>query len=304
MFARRVGQSSNDGTTTSPGVKSGLKPGNLVGVPWRVALALQGDGWVLRQDVIWHKPSPMPESVRNRCTKAHEYVFLLTKGAKYFYDAEAIKEPTVRPGEIRKAGHKAVGVSPVNKMSVEDVTSVNWSNRRSVWTISAQGYPGAHFATFPPKLIEPMIRAGTSERGCCAECGAPWRRVMEERQLKRDRPNDYVKRTGEEGTGNSCSNSVAGVETRTVGWEPTCKCGDVGTIPCTVLDPFIGSGTSCDVSIELGRHSVGIDLSEKYLRDNAIPRITGALLRRRTTAGLVGDRDVKAVDGGTSLMTG
>ncbi len=197
----------------------GLKPGNLVGIPWRVALALQADGWVLRQDIIWAKPSPMPESVRNRCTKAHEYVFLLTKSNKYFCDMVAIKNPNGRFDQKGVRGYRE-GVldnsAELNEI-VGDGVGYSGSNKRSVWNISSQGYPGAHFATFPPKLIEPMIKAGTSERGCCAECGAPWRRVVEEKQLKRDRPNDYVKRSGEDGTGNSCSNSVAGVDTRTVG---------------------------------------------------------------------------------------
>jgi DNA modification methylase len=203
---------------------SGLPSGNLVGVPWRVALALQADGWCLRQDIIWAKPSPMPESVRNRCTKAHEYVFLMTKSNRYFYDAEAIKEDSrftkIWQGEQFKNGDKTIHHRGVP----HKVFDGGSKNKRSVWSVASQGFPGAHFATFPPNLIRPMILAGTSERGCCASCGAPWRRVVEERVLRRDRPNDYVKRTGEEGTGNSCANTVAGVEVSTVGWEPTCEC--------------------------------------------------------------------------------
>jgi DNA modification methylase len=268
----------------------GLPPGNLVGIPWRLALALQADGWVLRQDIIWAKPSPMPESVRNRCTKAHEYIFLLTQSEDYFYDAEAIKETSVEPpGEDydeRKESLRGLdssarvnedGYSRYHEQDAHPGRNGRGSrNKRDVWNVPSYAYPGAHFATFPPRLIEPCILAGTSERGCCSECGKPWRRVVEETKLTRQRPNKYVKRTGEEGTGNSCANDVAGVETRTVGWEPQCGC-DVDIQPCIVLDPFMGSGTTAVVSIRHGRWSWGIDLSESYLRENAVPRIEGVL---------------------------
>jgi DNA modification methylase len=243
----------------------------------------------LASGVLTHnsKPSPMPESVRNRCTKAHEYVFLLTKGMDYFYDAEAIKEPadtanlpprTLAP---KQASTEFDGKVSHNEDHASAVLGrVPNRNKRSVWLISAGGYPGAHFATFPPKLIEPCILAGTSAKGACGFCGTPWQRVTEEKKLKRERPNDYVKRTGEEGTGNSCANSVAGVEVKTVGWKPGCHCGyDYDVVPCVVMDPFCGSGTTCEVSIDHGRHSVGIDLSERYLRCNAVPRIEGALYK-------------------------
>lgn len=291
----------SDGVNEHQKVKGGYRPtakgipnGNLCGIPWRVALALQADGWVLRQDIIWHKPSPMPESVTNRCTKAHEYVFLMTKrGSGYFCDMEAIKETSKEESRAREtrgvsSEHKNVNGQPgqpPHSGSVAaprerdlDRPTTALSNKRSVWTIAASGYAGAHFACFPPKLIEPMILAGTSEHGCCANCESPWRRVTEAKKLTRERPNDYVKRTGEEGTGNSCSNSVAGVETKTVGWEQTCECKTNEVKPCTVLDCFIGSGTSCQVSFENGRNSIGIDLSEKYLKENAVPRIEGAIL--------------------------
>ena len=298
-FARPVGQATADGDhQLSTAWKSGLKAGNLVGVPWRVALALQADGWVLRQDIVWSKKSPMPESVRNRCTKAHEYIFLLAKEQGYYYDAEAIKEEQVSvysSDEFLPDSEKdrrdedkhtaATGASRANR-SPDPISSGR--NKRSVWVVSSAGYPGAHFATFPPKLIEPCILAGTSAHGCCSNCGAPWERILETKQLKRERPHDYVKRTGEEGTGNSCANSVAGVETKTVGWRPTCICGgDYDVVPCTVLDPFCGSGTTCCVALGHGRRSIGIDLSEKYLRLNAIPRIEGAMMERPALAKLI-----------------
>lgn len=275
-------------------VKSGLPPGNLVGVPWRVALALRADGWVLRQDIIWHKPSPMPESVTNRCTKAHEYVFLLTKSQRYFYDAESIKEKTIAPG-VRVATPYTQGSVGSTSTTAYNDNANDLRNKRSVWTIPSFGYSGAHFATFPPKLIEPMVLAGTSQYGCCAVCLAPWKRVMETKQLTRERPNDYVKRTGEGGTGNSCSNSIAGVETKTVGWEPACQCDTDDVVPCTVLDPFVGSGTTCCVAVSNGRHSIGIDLSEKYLKENAIPRIEGEILRVPARRNLV-QRSTKTIE--------
>lgn len=146
---------------------SGLKDKDLIGVPWRVAFALQADGWYLRQDIIWHKPNPMPESVRDRCTKAHEYIFLLSKGPRYYFDAEAIKEPGVVPagtkgakGSVERASQKGVSSRPP-EYKVYDGTR----NRRSVWTVQTRPYKGAHFATFPPDLIEPCILAGAPQGG-------------------------------------------------------------------------------------------------------------------------------------------
>jgi DNA modification methylase len=139
----------------------GLKKKDLIGIPWRVAFALQADGWYLRQDIIWHKPSPMPESVRDRCTKAHEYVFLLSKNEKYYFDAEAIKEPAVQAGRVRAdrmGGNKYVEGVKHSDGSV--FTGSDTRNKRSVWTVTTKPYKGAHFATFPPDLIEPCVLAG------------------------------------------------------------------------------------------------------------------------------------------------
>jgi DNA modification methylase len=122
-------------------IPPGLKRKDLVGIPWRVAFSLQADGWWLRQDIIWHKPNPMPESVRDRCTKAHEYVFLLAKSERYHYDAEAIKEPSISYGDEETR------------------------NRRSVWTVTTKPYSGAHFAVMPPDLVEPCVKAGCPEDG-------------------------------------------------------------------------------------------------------------------------------------------
>jgi len=140
---------------------SGLKPKDLCGIPWRVAFALQADGWRLRQDIIWAKLNPMPESVTDRCTKSHEYVFLLSKSARYYYDAEAIKEPAVSVGGgacFGKQGHDASGTLAQSRRYKRP--AYNLRNKRSVWSVSTKSYPGAHFAVFPPKLIEPCILAG------------------------------------------------------------------------------------------------------------------------------------------------
>lgn len=391
--------------TTLPG-------GNLVGIPWRVAFALQADDWILRQEIIWAKPSPMPESVTNRCTKAHEQIFLLSKSHDYYFDAEAIKEESVygyREWSAAKAGSKGVveghthykcgdmtrghgGLSaggdgsPRNKRSVwsieDDKELYNWlasaapevlaeflmrheccdeervlvsdgdMGKRSVWNVAhGGGYKGAHFATYPPKLIEPCILAGTSAVGCCPECGAPWIRVIEKRRVV-TRPGKDSKVTTEAGrrdgmeTGNRDPERHV-TESRTIGWRPGCRCYRLqiigeqpsqpqqgvretegafqkrydqwesgmqnwledwkalkplyeealgvdegafaaadhirdyeGTVPCTVLDPFIGSGTTALVSLSLGRRCVGIDLSEEYLKNHCVERVKATLLSR------------------------
>lgn len=131
----------------------GMKSKDLMGIPWRVAFALQADGWYLRQDIIWHKPNPMPESVTDRCTKAHEYLFLLSKSQRYYFDQEAIKEPCDwNPDDTKMPDGWDTG--PGGQGTTR--------NKRSVWTVSTRPYAGAHFATFPPALIEPCIRAGSA----------------------------------------------------------------------------------------------------------------------------------------------
>jgi DNA modification methylase len=151
--------------------KSGLKPKDLVGIPWMVAFALRADGWYLRSDIIWHKPNPMPESVTDRPTKSHEYLFLMSKSQKYYYDAEAILEPYTKPldrwgGDSKKTTDNLKGEdNPYEAAHRErDMRpNPNGRNRRSVWTITTKSFAGAHFATFPPDLIEPCIKAGSRE---------------------------------------------------------------------------------------------------------------------------------------------
>jgi len=152
-------------------IPAGLKPKDLVGIPWRVAFALQADGWYLRQDIIWSKPNPMLESVTDRCTKAHEYLFLLAKSERYYYDAAAIAEPAIHAGAtvLNNNGKNAQmgkhGQTRRGFLRPDGVTVAETRNRRSVWTITTKPYKGAHFATFPEELIEPMILAGSSNDG-------------------------------------------------------------------------------------------------------------------------------------------
>jgi len=151
--------------------QEGLKEKDLIGIPWRVAFALQEFGWYLRQDIIWHKPNPMPESVRDRCTKAHEYIFLLTKKPQYYFNNEAIKEPAKHPNakaswtsssRIERA--KSLGRLPVgNEINGKKYEGAELKNKRSVWTVNVKPYKGAHFATFPKELIEPCVLAGSKE---------------------------------------------------------------------------------------------------------------------------------------------
>jgi DNA modification methylase len=232
---RHMSDSSSSDSAYPYSTTASLKPKDLIGIPWRVAFALQADGWYLRQDIIWHKPNPMPESVRDRCTKAHEYIFLLSKSAKYRYDYDAIAEPLAQSsidrvsqnnydhqaGSDRVPGKtngpmKAVvrfGGSKYGEDSREESRTKSgnaWEptgvrNRRSVWTVATQPYSGAHFATFPPALIEPCVLAG-------------------------------------------------------------CPAGGV------VLDPFTGSGTTGQVALDMGRKFVGIELNSDYL-ELAVNRI-------------------------------
>tara|TARA_R110002126_G_scaffold176851_1_gene325705 strand:- start:275 stop:1252 length:978 start_codon:yes stop_codon:yes gene_type:complete len=148
----------------------GIKPKDLIGIPWMLAFALRADGWYLRQDIIWHKPNPMPESVQDRCTKAHEYIFLLSKSQKYYYDIEPIREPikdscdaTIRAIARTRAGPVDIGNGA--EMVERKYDEVKGANKRSVWNVATRPYKGAHFATFPPALITPCVLAGAPAGG-------------------------------------------------------------------------------------------------------------------------------------------
>jgi len=221
-----------------------LKPKDLMGIPWMVAFALRSDGWYLRQDIIWHKPNPMPESVKDRCTKAHEYIFLLSKSSKYYYNHEAIKEDATtnenRPdGVVRNRiyeydskrnnnpeaylsnpdqsfrGQKTKGKVPINGMPQrhgEDIPTSRKRNKRSIWTVNTKPYSEAHFAVFPDDLIKPCVLAGSKKGG-------------------------------------------------------------------VVLDPFFGSGTTGEVAIRAGRKFIGVELNAEYV-DMATKRLSPFLTQR------------------------
>jgi len=146
----------------------GLKPKDLIGIPWMMAFALRADGWYLRQDIIWHKPNPMPESVQDRCTKAHEYIFLMSKSQKYYYDTEAIQEQAERPegpgNKTHRHSQEGIYVSGSQK-NLAKIGASETRNKRSVWTVNVKPYSGAHFAVFPSDLIEPCILAGAPVGG-------------------------------------------------------------------------------------------------------------------------------------------
>jgi site-specific DNA-methyltransferase (adenine-specific) len=253
----------------------GLKAKDLCGIPWRVAFALQADGWWLRQDIIWHKPNPMPESVRDRCTKAHEYVFLLTKSQRYYYDAEATSESL--SGKPHAPGNKcsADGGHLRNDFGTDAMQRV-WGasgrrNRRSVWTVTTKPYSGAHFAVMPPDLVEPCIKAGCPEQ-CCPVCGAGYERITaKQKRFESGSGRSGNAIEGKQDLAASDTNSTPDirmgpvVSVQTLGWAPACDCAASGTMPGTVLDPFAGSGTTLAVAAELGRNGIGCELNPEYI---------------------------------------
>jgi DNA modification methylase len=287
---------------------SGLKPKDLVGIPWKIAFALQDDGWYLRSDVIeevelycpcgcghvleervwrygqdreiiWKKPNPMTESVSDRCTKSHEYIFMLTKSARYFYDAQAIAEPFTTdskenyPARARITGRGEQGAAAARGNDQDRSGGFpprsNGRNKRSVWTIASEPSCEKHYASFPTEIPRICIRAGTSERGCCSNCGAPMKRVFKKTDevdgsahgSRFDQGRSRKRRTQE------------GERTLKVfaGWKPSCRC-NYPTVPCVVLDCFAGTGTTGEVAEAEGRDSILIELSGKYM----------GILRRRT----------------------
>lgn len=269
---------SGDRTRVPKKAPIGFKPKDLVGMPWRLAFALQEDGWWLRQDIIWAKPNPMPESVTDRCTKAHEYLFLLTKSARYYYDADAIREPitSTDPRNLRKPESVATNAMRSNKLATKGLTRGTTNqpcsnpagrNKRSVWEIATEAFPEAHFATFPTKLVEPCILAGTSEKGCCSACGAPTARLVaptaeySEHLGVGKRMNGYDYDT--DAANGMKVNKKVNASYETTGWKAGCVCG-VDLTACTVLDPFNGSGTTGVVALRYHRHYIGIEINPEY----------------------------------------
>lgn len=257
----------------------GLKPKDLCMVPARLALALQTDGWYLRSDIIWTKPNPMPESVTDRPTKAHEYVFLLSKSERYFYDATAVQENCApeswHNSDFRRT--RNLTLHPTTGMGERNAREAT-RNLRSVWDIPTSPYSDAHFATYPPALVERCIKAGTSQMGVCPQCGAPYRRLIERQRLLDghipvsgtfSRP-DQPFRIPPNGVGHYRYTT----QTTQHGWAPGCQCDAGAPVPATILDPFAGSGTTGLVARALGRHAVLCDLSYPYLHDQARHRLS------------------------------
>ena len=271
--ARRRGQELI--TRAARYVGGGLKSKNLLGIPWRAALALQADGWYLRSDIIWAKPNPMPESVTDRPTRAHEYLFLLAKSERYYYDAAAVAEPLSAPSKF--AGNRAQQVAATGGI-ISGGTSTHKNeitarNRRTVWSIATQSYSGAHFAVMPEALIEPCILAGSSARAC-EHCGAPWVRVVERESNWQERKaagatagNVGTSETYQNGVhGKNMSHDLGSKTMRDLGLAPSCACADnTGSSASVVLDLYGGSGTVGKVATRLQRDAVLIDLNPDYI---------------------------------------
>jgi hypothetical protein len=213
-------------------------------------------------------------SVRDRPTKAHEQIFLLSKSSSYFYDQDAERvglaaEPHAPgnhdPGKIQGTKEHQGGNS-----QFRDSNERMWGNPagRNLWSwwadLKPSPVPDAHFATFPESLPYRCLRLGTSERGACPHCGAPWKRVVVREKVKRERPNEFVKRNGAGGTGNVYNQTNQGVSVQTKGWEASCSCPEHEPRPCVILDPFLGSGTTLVVARRLGLDGIGIELNEQY----------------------------------------
>jgi len=292
-----------------------LKPKDLMLMPARLALALQADGWWVRSAIVWAKPNPMPESCRDRPTSAYEMVYLLSKAARYFYDADAVREEVTGNQHVGRADGgislpRGGGVDTGGARPSMPTGLVSNRNLRNVWTIPTHAYSDAHFATFPPALVERCIRAGTSERGACSACGAPWVRVTERVATGRTQKMADGWDTGDGGHGTvhraGREAGMAGVPVIAsiiTGWRASCQCAELrctscsvvldstyerkasdgvpgerecphcgsrmewsapNPVPCTVLDCFVGSGTTALVADRLQRHAIGIDLSIDY----------------------------------------
>jgi DNA modification methylase len=295
-----------------------LKPKNLMLIPQRLAIALQADGWWVRSFFAWLKANPMPESVQDRPSTAHEYIIMLTKSARYFYDADAVRAPASpnTVGCLTWEQRKALGEGPRRGYSRNGVNTGGLApnpagrNRRTTdaWResinfaiyqrkyeiaqlealrdadlpldsydlpaalqVNPKPYPGAHYATFPPALVEPFIKASTSERGVCAVCGAQWERVTKKESLNSWEERKAAGATSgskargyNENHGNGLSHDL-GARVKTLGFSPTCEHADVPTIPATVLDIFAGTGVTAMVANALGRRGIAVEISGECL---------------------------------------
>jgi DNA modification methylase len=267
-------------TTIDMAAATNLKPKNLLGLPWRLALALQADGFLLRSELIWHKLNPMPESVQDRPTRAHEQVFLFSKTPRYYFDMENVREVWA---DHRHGGSRTTSLA-YSQLSGRNGDSglgppPPYAGRamRTVWSLASEPFSGSHFATFPTELVRRCLRAGAPAQ-VCSVCAAPW-----VRQVERGLPSKETTRGRQAWTAvTGQRDSAGGLPLRpivTTGFAPSCTCNAL-TQPCTVFDPFCGSGTTLLVARELGHHAVGLDLSYPYLHDIARERLGLAEMER------------------------
>lgn len=243
----------------------GFKPKDLMMIPARVAIALQDDGWYLRSDIIWHKPNPIPESARDRPTSAHEHVFMLTRAATYWSDMDAVRQqasPTSHGGGQLHDARKTQQLTPGQNKGLATARASRRRNLRNVWSINSIGTKHAHFATFPPALVERCVLIGAPVK-TCAECGAGWLRLVEKAFVQTGTKRNHIS-GGDFGQGwEGIPRGMVQVETK--GFSPSCQCASQDTQPGIVLDPFMGIGTTALVARHLGRHFIGCDLNPDYV---------------------------------------
>lgn len=260
-----------------------LPPKSLMMMPARLALALQADGWLLRSEITWCKRAPMPESCTDRPTTATEKIYLFARSPRYFYDADAVREPAEygrrdwshTNGNMRRAHNLAnmdskVGLPSATVSGGDPSTGRNMWN---YWLLSPEPFPAAHFATFPTELPRRCVLAGTSQHGCCARCGTGWRRSVDVSYTKEgahaalvDLPGKLAHDPMSHGGPQSMKHGRANKVTTTKGWAPTCRCSTEDVVPALVLDPFSGAGTTGLVAQRLGRRYIGLELSPEYVR--------------------------------------
>ena len=276
---------------------NGIPAKNLMLIPWRLVLALQADGWIVRSVISWQKAAPMPESVTDRPTSAWEPIFLLTKQGRYFYDAEAVREktdePTRRAATFRNGGVYTSNRSFDNSNGDTGKTSHGdgdmgtgrnlwnyWRDLDDAWLLGPEPFSEAHFATFPTEIPRRAILAGTSAKGVCPRCGAPWRRVVER---ETGQPPSFNGSSFTRGKTRAAASALSTVGTgdrttarMTTGWQPSCDCNAGEPIPATVLDPFGGVGTTALVANRNGRNAILCELNPTYA-DMAARRIRADL---------------------------
>lgn len=257
-----------------------LKQKDIMGVPWAVAFALRDDGWWLRQDIIWARQNPVPESVKDRFTKSHEYIFMLAKSQDYFFDQQAVAEPATHAGKVVTLGDKSLSKGQANGAKVamsgnankDNVVVVETRNKRDVWNIPVRPFEESHYATFPPDLVVPMILAGCPPK-VCASCGAPWFPKVNRIDVGNSASSikyaeQRITATGGAISGGTKKSTLNGPHGLRIveKYEKSCSCPTNDTVPGTVLDPFGGSGTTGLVASRLKRNAVLIELNPEYVR--------------------------------------